>query len=196
MRKYYKATEIRATPWLIGFILGYFLFRVKYTKYQVKLTNFKITIGWVLTTIVLPICVFAGHDAFTSYTTSKVLKELYLTLVPPIWALSVSWIIFACVLGYGGPIDRFLSLPLFQILSSLTYSVYLWHLTVMNGMAYTRRVNIRFTDFQMVSKLFSLRIWNHLENQRTTHVQLLNIFFLKEFGNFRCTCSGVTSSSA
>ena len=43
------------------------------------------------------------------------------------WSLAVGWLIFACVHGYGGPVNRFLSWKIFIPLSRLTYVVYLVH---------------------------------------------------------------------
>lgn len=48
----------------------------------------------------------------------------------PIWALSLSWITFACINGYGGCVNRFLSLPIFQVLVKISYSAYLVHVLV------------------------------------------------------------------
>lgn len=47
------------------------------------------------------------------------------------WAMALCYIIFACVHGQGGLINSFLSHPLWQPLSRLSYSIYLLHLVVM-----------------------------------------------------------------
>lgn len=47
-----------------------------------------------------------------------------------VWSLALCYIIFACVHNSGGAINWFLSHPLFQPLSRLSYSIYLVHFPV------------------------------------------------------------------
>ncbi|EDW25183.1 GL24551 [Drosophila persimilis] len=55
-------------------------------------------------------------------------ESLYYTLTRVGWPLALCWIIFACMQGYGGLADSFLSSPLWQPLSRLSYSVYIWNM--------------------------------------------------------------------
>jgi len=45
-----------------------------------------------------------------------------------VFALSVSWLIYACHTGMGGPVNRILSCRFLIPLSSLCYTVYLFHM--------------------------------------------------------------------
>lgn len=47
-----------------------------------------------------------------------------------IWSIALCYIIFACVQNSGGPINWFLSHPLWQPFSRLCYSIYLLHFPV------------------------------------------------------------------
>ena len=47
------------------------------------------------------------------------------------WGMCICWVMFSCVSGYGGVINRFLSWPPFEVLGRLTYMVYLVHYTIM-----------------------------------------------------------------
>lgn len=40
-------------------------------------------------------------------------------------------IIHACITGHGGPVNSFLSLPMWRPLSRLTYAIYLIHMPIM-----------------------------------------------------------------
>lgn len=44
-----------------------------------------------------------------------------------LWALANAWIIYACIKGYGGALNWFLSFPIWQPLAKLTYCIYIIH---------------------------------------------------------------------
>lgn len=75
--------------------------------------------------------VFANYPLVQLGNTATSLENgLYISLSRVVWALALSYIIFACVHGYGGPVNWFLSLSLWQPLSRLSYSIYLLHMCV------------------------------------------------------------------
>ncbi|KAI8426832.1 hypothetical protein MSG28_014514 [Choristoneura fumiferana] len=43
------------------------------------------------------------------------------------WSLALCWMIFACVHGYGGPVNWFLSLRVWKFLARISYAIYLFH---------------------------------------------------------------------
>lgn len=47
------------------------------------------------------------------------------------WAIALSYIIFACVHGYGGVVNWFLSLTIWQPLSRLNYAIYVLHIPIL-----------------------------------------------------------------
>lgn len=47
------------------------------------------------------------------------------------WSLILCLVIYACVKGYGGPINWFLSWPQWQPLARLSYGIYLIHMPLM-----------------------------------------------------------------
>lgn len=69
------------------------------------------------------------------------------------WAIALCYIIFACVHGYGGPINWFLSHPLWQPLSRLSYSIYVVHFPVIVATMVTIKTSPYFSEFNAVSKL-------------------------------------------
>lgn len=68
-----------------------------------------------------------------------------------LWAVALSYIIFACVHGYGGPINWFLSLEVWQPFSRLSYAVYLLHFYVMLAVTGSMRDALYFSDMFIVS---------------------------------------------
>ncbi|XP_060649905.1 O-acyltransferase like protein-like [Drosophila nasuta] len=57
-------------------------------------------------------------------------QAFYYTLTRIAWPLSLCWVVFACMKGYGGLADSFLSSPLWQPLSRLSYSAYIFHVYI------------------------------------------------------------------
>lgn len=71
------------------------------------------------------------------------------------WSIALCYIIFACVHNAGGPVNRFLSHPLWQPLSRLSYSMYLVHLPVTIAMAATMKTPIYFTHLTLFETIIS-----------------------------------------
>ena len=68
------------------------------------------------------------------------------------WSVAMGWVVIACVKGYGGLINKFLSWGLFQSLAKVSYMVYLTHLTVMTYLwTYTRTYEAEASHFYMVN---------------------------------------------
>lgn len=91
---------------------------------------------------------FFQDDA--TYNQTKIKSTLYFPLQKPLWALCLFWISFACLSGNGGLLNTFLSIPAFQILSKITYSTYLIHLTVLTLSTASARTLPYFTDYDGV----------------------------------------------
>lgn len=56
---------------------------------------------------------------------------LYDSLSRVFWAIALCYIIFACVHNSGGPVNWFLSHPLWQPISRICYAIYLLHFPVL-----------------------------------------------------------------
>lgn len=80
-------------------------------------------------------------------------SAFYEPLSHVLWAVALSWIIFACVHGYGGPINWFLSWPQWQPLSRLSYSIYLCHSTILEWHAKSIHTSMYFSDYNAVSSI-------------------------------------------
>lgn len=96
------------------------------------------------------------------YKATVVESAFYESFSRVCWAISLSWIIFACIHGYGGPINWFLSLPQWQPLARLSYSIYLVHLPIQLLIVASARIQLNFTDFLAVRRIcdifFSLNV--------------------------------------
>ncbi|KAF2887767.1 hypothetical protein ILUMI_18406, partial [Ignelater luminosus] len=133
---YYNAPWIRCSPWLIGIIAGYVIFESKQKNNQIMINKVLVLLLWGTSLTHLYVCVFEGHDmiiidGIVTNTYDKLKYSFYLAFVRPTWAMALAWIIFACANGYGGPVNWFLSLPIFQVLSKLTYCLFIIHNAVL-----------------------------------------------------------------
>ena len=101
-----------------------------------------VTLGFVVVIGVWPMRRY-GYTIFES--------TLYACTFRIAWSLSLGWVIFSCVKGYGGMIDSFLSWGLFTSLSRLTYFTYLLHFDIV-AIYFTRLTyNIEIDNLQIVS---------------------------------------------
>lgn len=66
------------------------------------------------------------------------------------WGICLSWIIFACVLGYGGPINWLLSLPQWQPIGRLSYSIYIVHMPIQLMLSTSARTTSYFSDVNAI----------------------------------------------
>lgn len=67
------------------------------------------------------------------------------------WAIALCYIIFACVHNYGGPVNWFLSYPLWQPASRLSYAIYLVHFPVIMLTMATTKTSDYFSELNAVS---------------------------------------------
>lgn len=88
---------------------------------------------------------------------NEVADGLINSFMRPTWAAFVGWIIFACVHGYGGPINWVLSLRMWKVISRLSYAMYLVHYPMMftvNAMPVAATYfTIQFALYQFLANL-------------------------------------------
>ncbi|KAF0290420.1 Nose resistant to fluoxetine protein 6 [Amphibalanus amphitrite] len=126
----YAYPWMRCTVWLTGIGLGYLLHRLR--GRQITLKPWLWLSGWVAA-FAIGISVIFGMTGYQMpwQEFSKAVAVSYGGLNRTAWGVAVGWVIFACVTGYGGPINTFLSYPGFIPLSRLTYAGYLIHCSVL-----------------------------------------------------------------
>ncbi|KDR21237.1 Nose resistant to fluoxetine protein 6 [Zootermopsis nevadensis] len=156
----YVTTHTRCTPWIIGLSLGYILHN---TKNKVRLTELQVCGGWLLAAVgflgalygLLP---FQQPD----YVYDALESSLYNCLHRAIWSVSVGWIIFACVKGYGGPVNKILSWGAFHPFSRLTYCIYLVHYPFMSYRQSTTRTPVYLNNINTMSQSLSDMVFSIL----------------------------------
>ncbi|KAH8385578.1 hypothetical protein KR200_000705 [Drosophila serrata] len=154
-RKLYLATHTHAAPWLIGFLFGYFVYLNRGKKFQ--LSRIAVWLGWILCLGMIFTSIFALYpDAKWSDPGPSTLAEsFYYTLTRVGWPLALCWVVFACMQGYGGMANSFLSSPLWQPLSRLSYSVYMWHMFIQEINVRSGRTNSYFSEYRVMLAFWS-----------------------------------------
>lgn len=85
------------------------------------------------------------------YEYDRLFNSIFVGAHRVVWSAGLSWIIFACIQGYGGPVNWILSLSMFQVLAKLTYSMYLTHIFMQNIRSNSLQMPYIFSNMQIVS---------------------------------------------
>ncbi|CAG7722835.1 unnamed protein product [Allacma fusca] len=134
---YYNKPWVRFDVYIVGIALGYiFYLKGKQPAMFRNISKIIILIGWILSTIFALGSVYGVMYYYfpenIDETFNSAHSAAYAGLHRFVWALSISWIIFACVNGYGGWVNKILSLKIFIPLGRLTYTLYLVQGIVLN----------------------------------------------------------------
>ncbi|XP_061727306.1 O-acyltransferase like protein-like isoform X2 [Cydia pomonella] len=122
---YYYNPIVRSPPFFIGMLLGYSLYILK--KEKLHLPKWSIWLcytGALMLSLLVMLAEHPGTRAF--FHEHQAALNAKLALYRSCWALALSWLIFACTLGYGGPVNWFLSLGLWRYVARASYAMYLY----------------------------------------------------------------------
>lgn len=109
--------------------------------------------------IVILAMIFAGYQSNQVIPTANPLHYAsYETVGRIIWSICVCYIIFACVHGSGGWINTFLSLPMWQPLTKLSYSIFLIHYTIIKIIMYSIKTPLYFNAFTAFQSFISIYV--------------------------------------
>ncbi|XP_059214378.1 O-acyltransferase like protein [Centropristis striata] len=121
---YYVRPHTRYGPFLIGILTGIYLTT---KKDQLLKQKWQAALGWFCCLSVMAALVGLAYILRETPAYPSVPHALYQGLHRPLWALAVTWIILACEEGYGGFIQRLLSLGFWFPLSNISFACYLTH---------------------------------------------------------------------
>ncbi|XP_044739778.1 nose resistant to fluoxetine protein 6-like [Chrysoperla carnea] len=153
-RVYYAQVHTRAGPWVIGLALGYILFITK--NKTIRINKILAASLWLLTAVAMVYIVFGLYPALRDdFQYSRLFSSIFTGFHRNVWTLGLCWIVFACIHGYGGPVNWFLSLPVFQFFGKITYALYLLHDPKQNYVSGVSRVPFIFQDFTILQSYFS-----------------------------------------
>lgn len=124
---YYIKPQYRISPYIIGLLLGYVLARGQLAKVHTPPSTLFKVFGWLCCFIFGSWSLFGVHPCAQGWNV-PLYHLTYGATFRITWGLSMAWIIYACHTGIGGIVNDILSMTFLIPLSSLCYSVYLFHL--------------------------------------------------------------------
>lgn len=151
MARTYFPTHLRFSPWLIGVFGGYVL-HICRKGTLVRIPKVINLLGWIISLAIMATVIFANYPLVQPTKNLPALDHaLYESLSRVAWSIALCYIIFACVHNYGGPVNWFLSHPLWQPLSRLCYAIYLIHFPVVMLFQGTIKTSPQFSEMIAVS---------------------------------------------
>jgi len=123
----YIKPQYRIGPYIIGILLGYQMVRMQKRGDAAALTRRTLIAGWTFAICVGFWIIFGIWPSLQAWDW-PFYHLFYGTVHRSLFALVISWLIFACHFGYAGWINAILSARFLIPLSNLCYSVYLFHM--------------------------------------------------------------------
>ncbi|XP_030623812.1 O-acyltransferase like protein, partial [Chanos chanos] len=140
---YYNKPYTRYSPYLLGILAGIYMT----TKKEPLLKQqWQAAVGWLCSLAVMALLVGLAYILREVPPQPSLWHALYQGLHRSLWALAVTWIILACEEGYGGFVDKMLSLGVWAPLSNISFACYLIHpvlIILYNG---KQETPIHYTD--------------------------------------------------
>lgn len=124
-------------------------------------------VGWIASIATFAATNLAYYPLATvDHNPSAEHQALYNIFSRLLWALAVAYVVFACIHGYGGPVNRFLSLPFWQPLSRLSYAMYLVSVPLMVLSTASMKQASIFLEMSLVSRILvnDMNNMNYYEN--------------------------------
>ena len=105
----------------------------------------------------MPAILFAaGYHSYQLVPGAKPLQfALCETFGRILWSICVCYLIFACAHDSGGPMNTFLSLPMWQPISRLSYAIYLIHVPIIKTILYSTETPLYFDGFTVFQNFIS-----------------------------------------
>lgn len=151
MNEYYAAIYIkpycRLGPYLVGMLLGYFLYD---WAEPVCLSKYLVATGWTACVATNLFIIYAMWPANKGILPTIGEATAYGALARTVWAITLAWVTFACVTGYGGFVNSMLSWRPFIPFSRLTYAAYLIHPVLMAIFYSSREIVFDFSPYLML----------------------------------------------
>ncbi|KAH1026493.1 hypothetical protein HUJ05_000156 [Dendroctonus ponderosae] len=112
-------------------------------------------IMWAISLSMLFAATLVLHEVNINHIESHTVKSITDVLIKPFWALGLAFVIYACTSGYGGIVNWLLTAGWMQVLSKLTFCMYITHMPVIFLWISIRRTRDHFTDFTLVRNIYA-----------------------------------------
>ncbi|XP_022102682.1 nose resistant to fluoxetine protein 6-like [Acanthaster planci] len=143
----YGKPYCRIPAYLVGMVFGYIFCQVQGKPF--KMSKFLNLFLWFVSTAVGLAIVFGLYRG-EGKDIPQYAAVLYTVFSRPAFVTAVGWVAFACVMGYGGPVNSLLSWGVWAPLSRLTYGAYLLHSTILYTIYTSSNAQYHFSYMQWV----------------------------------------------
>ncbi|XP_022532265.2 O-acyltransferase like protein [Astyanax mexicanus] len=144
---YYNKPYTRYGPYLLGILAGLYMANKKEALLK---KQWHAVAGWLISLSVMASLVALAYVLREVPAQASLTHAVYQGLHRSLWALAVIWIILACEEGYGGFVNRILSLNVWIPLSNISFACYLIHpilILLYNG---KQETPIHYTDLNFL----------------------------------------------
>ena len=149
-----------ASVFFIGFIFGCFIERYNNRKYVLSCRKRYLT--WLLTIIIYLSCCFNIIPWVYGRPYDPAWSSIVFPLNQIMWSFHITLIIWLCISGNGGIINRILSSNIIKPYARMTYCVYLVHTWAYGAIIGTRRTLISRSLLFITSILISVIILSYI----------------------------------
>lgn len=152
--------EIYMRPWsriqtyIVGIWLGWILYKTR-NKY-LKLPKWVVAMLWTISTVTALAGVFGPYKYFNpEHTMPKRDRLVYAALGRTSFGIAVAIVVFLCIKGYGGIVNKFLSWKVFMPLGRLCFCVYLISMYLQMILHFRFPNPIKYDPYIMVRSTFN-----------------------------------------
>ena len=128
----------------VGMLFGFMVFKSP-PKFK-GLSLYFVALGWVMFWGVSIAVLYGTYGVATGDFPSRFMSAVYNCFSRPAWSCCICWLIWACMYGYAGFINSFLSMRIWIPLSRLTYMTYLVHILVIQYLYMTADSTFNFSS--------------------------------------------------
>ncbi|XP_068082920.1 nose resistant to fluoxetine protein 6-like [Anabrus simplex] len=147
----YTLAPHRATVYLMGMAMGYYLKRVQ--RSHISITKLQMLTGWSAAILCGMVAMFGPYKmVLMEYRYSPMHAAVYNAFSPVLWGIFISWVIFTANIGRAGFLGDIVCWRGFVIFTRLAYALYLTQYPV-----FLYNVGVtRHAGYYTTSMLFSL----------------------------------------
>ncbi|XP_048524298.1 nose resistant to fluoxetine protein 6 isoform X2 [Dendroctonus ponderosae] len=154
---HYIAPHVRSSTYILGLGFGMLIYNQKGKEWNVN-TAFVVA-GWLVCAATMLASMLGCHVFFVEeHDYNRLESSIYLAASRSAWTLGIGWMVWACINGYGGPINFILSLHIFRVFGKISYGIYLLHMGMQYMISAAARTPHYFSDlasmYAAVSDLF------------------------------------------
>ncbi|KAG8181950.1 hypothetical protein JTE90_026891 [Oedothorax gibbosus] len=141
----YTKPYTRISPYLVGIGLAYYLYKRRESACG-KNSLVTLSLGWLISSGIVLACMFGLYHRHMSVLEMSFYNAFNRTC----FAGGLAWVIYVCITGQGGVVNKILSFKLFIPLGRLTYCAYLVHPIVIQATYMSMKAMIEFSHITMV----------------------------------------------